>query len=366
MQEMLKKILGHLDRGAFANEAAISGQAVMPVLGELGWEIYNPAEVAPEYTTLGGGRADYALCLDGKARILVEVKQAGTFQKGAEQLLKYAFAEGIEMAVLTDARRWSIYLSTEPVPFQERRVELLDIADRPTDEAANVLRRYLERSAAQSGTNVKAAREDLHNTTRQTKAAANIPDAWASLLEEPDGLIAECLAERVEENTGVAPAEQDIQDYLSRVRVPRILQGSKSASTPAQDAATPAVQAHPRSVASTALQAFEAAAQSDFHNVLHPSTTTQYERRWLAFAEWCESNGHPWLPANPEHIVGWLEANWPRVAAQSLTYDLTAIKLVHKAHGQPDPVSRGGLPRQCLDRLKQKETASEGGDQFPS
>ena len=362
MQETLKKILGYLDRDAFANEAAISRQAVVPVLGELGWDIYSPEEVVSEYTTPSGGRVDYALCLDGKARIFVEVKQAGTFQKGAEQLLKYAFAEGIEMAVLTDARRWSIYLSTEPVPFQERRVELLDIEDRPTDEAADVLRRYLERGATQSGANVKAAREDLHNTVRQTKALANIPIAWASLLEEPDGLIAECLAERVEENTGVAPAEQDIQDYLGRVQVPRILQGSKSAPTPVQDAAPPAVQVRPRSVASTALQAFEAAAQSGFHKVRHRTTTTIYKRRWLAFAEWCESNGHPWLPANPEHIVGWLEANWPRFVAQSLTADLTAIKLVHKAHGQPDPVSRGGLARQCLARLKQKEVASGSSD----
>lgn len=104
MQKLLKQILSHLDNGAFANEAAISGQAVMPVLGELGWDIYNPAEVVSEYATTSG-RVDYALCLNGKARIFVEVKQAGTFRKGDEQLLRYAFEEGIEMAVLTDARR---------------------------------------------------------------------------------------------------------------------------------------------------------------------------------------------------------------------------------------------------------------------
>ena len=363
MQETLKKILGHLDKGAFASEAAISRQAVMPILGELGWDIYNPAEVVTEYTTPSGGRVDYALCLDGKARIFVEVKQAGTFQKGAEQLLNYAFAEGMEMAVLTDARRWSIYLSTEPVPFQERRVELLDIADRPIDEAAVILRRYLERGAVQSGANVKAAREDLHNTARRTKAAANIPDAWASLLEEPDGLIAECLAERVEENTGVAPAEQDIRDYLGRVRVPRIPQGSKPAPTPVQDAAPLAVEAHPLSVDKSPSQIFEAAARSHFHKARNPSTTTIYKRRWLAFVEWCESNGHPWLPADPEHIASWLEASWPHFAAQTLTHDLAAIRLVHKAHGQRTPVGRDSPPRQCLARLKQKEAASGDSDQ---
>ena len=136
----------------------------------------------------------------------------------------------------------------------------------------------------------------------------------------------------------------------------------RSHSTTATVTGTGRQQRTTTSNATTALQAFEAAAQSDFHKVRHPSTTTLYKRRWLAFAEWCESNGHPWLPANPEHIAVWLEANWPRFAAQSLTADLRAIKLVHKAHGQPDPVSRGGLPRKCLDRLKQKEAASGSSD----
>ena len=355
VQETLKLIQSHLDKGAFANEAAISHQAVTPVLAKLGWEIFDPAEIVPEYTT-ASGRVDYALCINGSPRIFIEVKQAGTFQSGEQQLLKYAYAEGIEMAVLTDGRRWSIYLSTEPVPFQERRVELLDIVDRCETDAAAILLRYLERGAAQSGANVKAAREDLRSATRRAKAAANIPSAWASLLDEPDGLIAQCLAERVEENTGVAPVEQDIRDHLDRVA--RIPQGSKSASAPVQAAAPPTVQAHPRSVASSASQVFETSAKSSFHDVRHATTTNEYRRRWLAFAAWCESSGHPWLPADPEHIVGWLEANWPRFTAGSLTADLAVIRLVHVAHGQVNPVGRGSLPRQCLALLKQKEAAS--------
>ena len=365
MQATLKQILSHLDKGAFTNEAAISRQAVMPVLAELGWDIYDPEEVKPEYATSGRGRVEYALCLDGNPQIFVEVKQAGTFQKAAEQLLKYAFAEGIEMAVLTDARRWSVYLSTEPVPFEKRRVELLDIADRPLIEAATVLRRYLERDTTRSGANVRAAKEDLHNAVRRTKAADNIPDAWASLLTEHDGLISECLAERVKENTGVAPAEQDIRDYLDRVA--SALQGSKSISSPVQDASTPTCQEPLRSDALSAEQVFDAAAESGFHNVRSSTTTDTYKKRWLEFAEWCESNGYSWLPANPEHIVSWLEANNPRLAPRTLTHDLAAIKLAHEAHGQPNPVSRGSPPRQYLARLlKEKEIALRDSDQSPS
>lgn len=368
LQEVLNEVLTHLHAGAFLSEAAISGQAIVPVLQQLGWGVFNPAEVVRDYTT-PNGRVDYALCLAGTARVFVDVKQARDFSEGAEQLLDTAFAEGIELAVLTDARRWSIYLSTGPVPFQERLVELLDIVDRPAAEAAEVLRRYLEHGAVQSGDNVKAAREDLHNIApraRRRKAAAKIPDAWLSLLEESDGVIARCLAQRVEEYTGVCPAREDIRDYLARVQVPNIRQGEKSASTPVQDDAPLAVQRAHRSVASsmTALQVFDAAAQSDFHKVRNPATTIIYKRRWLAFAKWCDSNGHPWLPASPEHVVSWLETNWPRFVAQSLTHDLAAIRLVHNAHGQPDPVTRGGLARQCLARLTRKEWSDGRGGRY--
>lgn len=227
-------------------------------------------------------------------------------------------------------------------------MELIDIAERPGDEVASTLRRYLERVAVRSGASVKAAREDLQST----KAAANIPDAWASLLKEPDGLIVECLAERVEENTGVAPAKQDIRNYLARLQVPRIVQDSKSVSASVQEAGQPAA------APLTALQAFDIAAQSDFHKSSNPSTTDRYKRYWLEFAEWCDSNGHSWLPASPEHVVGWLETNWPRRKAQSLTHDLRAIGLVHEAHGRRDPASSGSPPRECYARLKRKEDAS--------
>ena len=356
VQETLKLIQSHLDKGAFANEAAISHQAVTPVLAKLGWEIFDPAEVVPEYTTATSGRVDYALCIDDSPRIFVEVKQAGTFQSGEQQLLEYAFAQGIEMAVLTDGQRWSIYLSTEPVPFQERRVELLDIVDRCETDAAAILLRYLGRDATQSGANIEAAKKELRSAKRRTKAIDNIPSAWASLLEEQDGPIAESLTERVEENTGVAPVEWAIQDFLDQVA--RVSQDIKSGSAPVRDAAPRTVQAHPRSVAPSASLVFDTSAKSNFHDVRHAKTTKLYRQRWLAFADWCESNEYCWLPANPEHIVGWLEAKWPRFAASSLTVDLSAIKLVHEAQGEANPVGRSSPPRQCLVRLKQKEAES--------
>ena len=80
VQETLRLIQTHLDKGTFANEAAISQQAVKLILAKLGWAIFDPEEVVHEYTT-ASGRVDYALCIRGSPRIFVEVKQAWCFCK---------------------------------------------------------------------------------------------------------------------------------------------------------------------------------------------------------------------------------------------------------------------------------------------
>ena len=55
-----------------------SSRSSSPSSGELGYDIYNPAEVVPEYTadldTRKGEKVDYAILKDGKPIILIECK----------------------------------------------------------------------------------------------------------------------------------------------------------------------------------------------------------------------------------------------------------------------------------------------------
>lgn len=46
------------------------------------------------------------------------------------------------MAVLTDGRRWSVYLPSGPGSYAERRVDLLDVVEREMEEVERLLRRY--------------------------------------------------------------------------------------------------------------------------------------------------------------------------------------------------------------------------------
>ena len=77
--------------GEFVNEASICNGVVLLLLNALGWAVFNPQIVAPEYT-LEGRRVDYALCHPRQRPVVfLEVKQPGRINGADRQLFEYAF-----------------------------------------------------------------------------------------------------------------------------------------------------------------------------------------------------------------------------------------------------------------------------------
>ncbi len=87
-----------LAESAFPNEASISTGVVLPILDALGWAVFDPAVVRPEYK-VENRRVDFALMTRGTPAVFVEVKQPGTIDGADRQLFEYAFHEGVPMAV---------------------------------------------------------------------------------------------------------------------------------------------------------------------------------------------------------------------------------------------------------------------------
>ena len=91
-------------------EQATREMAVNPVIDALGWDTFNPEEVDREYSVVGG-RVDYCLRRPDRPLVLIEVKRAGTdLDDHEEQLLRYAFAEGVPLAALSNGLVWWLYL----------------------------------------------------------------------------------------------------------------------------------------------------------------------------------------------------------------------------------------------------------------
>lgn len=96
-------------------EQAAKTALVMPFLQALGYDVFNPAEVIPEYTadvgTKKGEKVDYAICDQGKVTILVECKPASAELNinHAGQLFRYFSVTDARLAVLTNGVVYQFY-----------------------------------------------------------------------------------------------------------------------------------------------------------------------------------------------------------------------------------------------------------------
>lgn len=120
-------------------EEATKNALVMPFIGILGYDIFDPTEVLPEFIAdVGikkGEKVDYAIIKDGKIVMLFECKKCGTDleQAHASQLYRYFSVTDARIGVLTDGVAYRFYTDLEAPnkmdakPFME--FNILDIQE---------------------------------------------------------------------------------------------------------------------------------------------------------------------------------------------------------------------------------------------
>lgn len=106
-------------------EEATKHALVMPFLQELGYDVFNPNEVVPEFTadffTKNGEKVDYAIILNGDPAILIECKKAKATldAANASQLGRYLNATDAHIGVLTNGIQYQFFSELE----QENRMD---------------------------------------------------------------------------------------------------------------------------------------------------------------------------------------------------------------------------------------------------
>lgn len=100
-------------------EEATKNALVMPLINALGYNVFDPLEVIPEFTadvgTKKGEKVDYAITLDGKPMILIECKTVGSTLSlnHASQLYRYFSVTDARFAVLTNGTDYWFYTDLE-------------------------------------------------------------------------------------------------------------------------------------------------------------------------------------------------------------------------------------------------------------
>lgn len=107
-------------------EEATKNAFIMPFLQALGYDVFNPIEVVPEYTTdIGikkGEKIDYAIFKDGKPTILIECKHwAQNLNLHDGQLLRYFHVSKAKFGLLTNGINYRFYSDlVEPNKMDEK------------------------------------------------------------------------------------------------------------------------------------------------------------------------------------------------------------------------------------------------------
>jgi predicted type IV restriction endonuclease len=129
------------NKANIATEEAAKTAFVLPFLQILGYDVFNPMEVVPEYCadvgTKKGEKVDYAIFSGSTLQILIECKPCNLELNinHASQLFRYFSVKEARLAILTNGIRYQFYSDIESSnkmdqkPFFEFEVETLKPSD---------------------------------------------------------------------------------------------------------------------------------------------------------------------------------------------------------------------------------------------
>jgi predicted type IV restriction endonuclease len=243
-----------------STEEAIKTSVVLPFLQALGYDVFNPSEVVPEFTadTIGkkGEKVDYSIMRDDEVAILIECKSLNTdlSEKHLAQLYRYFTVTNARFAILTNGRFYQFYsdlaephrLDKKPffvfdlLDFNESSLEELTKFSKPNFDVDNILAQaerlkfvaaikpvLLELMSEPSDEFVKLVANQVHDgrlnqavketVSLATKAAFReilrdrVRARLNSALEEPDVVEEEPA---VKQDNEIVTTEDEIEGYL--------------------------------------------------------------------------------------------------------------------------------------------------------
>lgn len=121
LEDQLKAIAARIPKqlDQIKTEEATKNAFVMPFINSLGYNVFDPIEVVPEFVAdVGlkkGEKVDYVIHHDGKPAILVECKTAGSklSLENAAQLFRYFTVTEARFAILTNGVNYEFYTDIE-------------------------------------------------------------------------------------------------------------------------------------------------------------------------------------------------------------------------------------------------------------
>ncbi|WP_017599868.1 type I restriction endonuclease [Nocardiopsis lucentensis] len=185
----------HKQRGMTQTEEAAKNAFVMPFIATvLGYDVFDPCEVVPEFTAdVGmkkGEKVDYAIMHDNEVQMLIECKKAnGELRvEHAAQLYRYFSVTNARIAILTNGLEYQFYTDLEaPNRMDSKPFMVLDLGD--VDESLLPELRKLTKTSFDLDSVVDAA--------EKLKYLGAIKRALADQFQDPEDEWVKFFASRV-------------------------------------------------------------------------------------------------------------------------------------------------------------------------
>jgi len=196
------------------DEATTKQTVILRLLSTLGWNIFDAEETKPEYS-VAGKRVDYALRIKSSNKVFLEVKKPGEeLESHQEQLLGYAFQEGVKLAVLTNGITWWFYLPLNEGSWEQRRFYAIDIFQQEPEDVAVKFMDFLSKENVNSEMAFKKATKIYQGNVRENEINKNMPRAWNKIVSEPDELLVDLLLETLEKICGYRAEDEQVKRFL--------------------------------------------------------------------------------------------------------------------------------------------------------
>lgn len=238
--ELEKRTQQH--REVLLTEEAAKTALVMPFIQALGYDVFNPSEVVPEFTAdVGlkkGEKVDYAICRDGVISMLIECKPASVELnvKHAAQLFRYFSVTDARVAVLTNGVVYQFYSDIDqPNKMDERPFYTFSLDGvRKTDPT--VLERF-----TRSGFSIDKIVEEAANLKIQSLLREELRREFA----EPSEDLIKLMASKVYSGKFTAAVKEKFQGHLTAAIASLIRELVSERLTTALNVADPAPASAP-------------------------------------------------------------------------------------------------------------------------
>ncbi|WDI43989.1 type I restriction enzyme HsdR N-terminal domain-containing protein [Bremerella sp. P1] len=238
--DRLKELASRAEKLApqLKTEEATKNALVMPFIGALGYDVFNPLEVVPEFTAdVGikkGEKVDYAIMQEAQVTMLFECKMIGTdlAKITPSQLYRYFSVTDARFGILTDGVHYQFYSDLDSPnkmdsrPFLDFRIT--DLSEKVVGEIKKFAKEIFDL-------------EEILSTANQLKYTKGIKRVFAEEWQNPSEEFVKHFASKVydgrltqsakEQFTGLTKQafHEFVQDMFSR-RLSSALSADSSSS----------------------------------------------------------------------------------------------------------------------------------------